>query len=175
MRIAVQDFGSIWTTRAARRAEESSIRQRAFYNTTGILVGTKPQNRSCVYGYVRLDECSGFDVACAKRAIHRVYETDDVAVWNGRKRLFLRCLTRNGTHPEMHLFRIRSSEVGWIDRKSAWHCDVAQLISFSEGNGHQEVLILLPPFGWIRGALGTYCADPLPEQPWIARLASAGN
>ena len=175
MRVAVQDFGSIWTTRAARRSVESPIRQRAFYNTTGILAGTIPQNRSCVYGYVRVDECSGFDVACAPREIHRVYETDGVAVWNGRKRLFLRRLMPNGTHPEMHLFRIRSSDVGWIDRKSAWHCDVAQLISFSEGNGQQEVLILLPPFGWIRGALGTYCADPLPEQPWIARLSSAGN
>ena len=175
MRVAVQDFGSIWTTRAARRVQDSSIRQRAFYNTTGILAGTKPQNRSCAYGYVRLDECSGFDVACARRVIHRVYETDGVDVWNGRIRLFLRRLMPNGTHPEMHLFRVRSSDVGWIDRKSAWHCDVAQFISFSEGNGQQEVLILLPAFGWIRGAHGTYCADPSPEQPWIARLSSTGN
>jgi len=175
MLVAVQEFGSIWTTRAARRAEDSSIRQRAFYNTTGILAGTKLQNRSCVYGYVRLDECSGFDVASATCVIHRVYETEGLAVWNGTKRLFLRQLTPNGTHPEMHLFRIRSSDVGWIDRKSSWHCDVAQLISFSEGNGQQEVLILLPAFGWIRGAHGTYCADPSPEQPWIARLSSTGN
>jgi len=175
MLVAVQEFGSIWTTRAARRSGEPPIRQRAFYNTTGIHAGTKLQNRSCVYGYVRLDECSGFDVASPTRVIHRVYETEGLAVWNGTKRLFLRRLMPNGTHPETHLFRTRPSDVGWIDRKSAWHCDVAQLISFSEGNGQQEVLILLPAFGWIRGPHGTYCADPLPEQPWIARLSSAGN
>ena len=175
MLVAVQDFGSIWTTRAARREEESSIRQRAFYNTTGILAGTKLQNRACVYGYVRLDECSGFDVASAMRVIHRVYETEGVSIWNARNRLFLRRLAPKGTAPEMHLFRVRSSDVGWIDRKSAWRCEAGQLISFSEGNGQQEVLILLPAFGWIRGALGTYCADPLHEESWVARLSSAGN
>ena len=175
MLLAVQDFGSIWTTRAARRAEESSRPQRAFYNTTGILAGTKLQNRSCVYGYVRLDECSGFEVTRARRIIHRVYETDGVSVWNGRNRLFLRHLTRKGTLPDMHLFRIRSSDVGWIDRKGTWHCDATQLISFSEGNGQQEVLAILPAFGWIRGARGTYCADPLKDNPWVARLSPAGN
>jgi hypothetical protein len=175
MLVAVQDFGSIWTTRAARRAEESAARQRAFYNTTGILAGTKLQNRSCVYGYVRLDECSGFDVARATWIIHRVYETDGVSVWNGRNRLFLRHLTPKRTYPGMHLFRIRAGDVGWIDRKSAWHCDAAQLISFSEGNSQQEVLVILPAFGWIRGARGTYCVDPLQDQPWVARLSPAGK
>ena len=175
MLVAVQDFGSIWTTRAARRAEESSTRQRAFYNTTGILAGTKLQNRSCVYGYVRLDECSGFDAARATRTIHRVYETDGVSAWNGSNRLFLRQLTPKRTQPGMHLFRIRSGDLGWIDRKSAWHCDAAQLISFSEGNSQQEVLVILPAFGWIRGARGTYCVDPLQGQPWVARLSAAGK
>ena len=175
MLVAVQDFGSIWTTRTARLAEDSGIRQRAFFNTTGIFAGTKLQSRSCVYGHVRLDECSGFDVAFVTRVIHRVYETVGVSIWNGRNRLFLRHLTPKGTRPEMHLFRVRSCDVGWIDRRSAWQCDIAQLVSFSEGNGQQEVLVLLPAFGWIRGAGGTYCADPLQEQPWVARLSPAGN
>src|SRR5262252_9577933 len=120
MLVAVQDFGSIWTTRPVGCTEKSSSRQRAFYNTTGIMTGAKLQSRARVYGYVRLDECSGFDLACAARAVHRVYETEGVAVWNGRNRLFLRRLTPAGTHPEMHLFRVRFADVGWIDRRSAW-------------------------------------------------------
>jgi len=133
MLVALQDFGSIWTARTERLAAESGIRQRAFFNTTGIFAGTKLQSRSCVYGYVRLDECSGFDVAFATRVIHRVYETAGVSIWNGRNRLFLRHLTPKGTCPEMHLFRVRSCDVGWIDRKSAWQSEAAQLVSFSEG------------------------------------------
>ena len=175
MLVAVQDFGGIWTTRPARRVEGSAIRQRAFYNTTGIVAGTKLQNRSCVYGHVRLDESSGFAVAFAARFIHRVYETEGITIWNERNRLFLRQLTTKGTRPEMHLFRVRSSDVGWIDRKSAWQCEAGQVISFSEGNGQQEVLVLLPSFGWIRGQRGTYCVDTLQEQPWVAQLSLAGN
>jgi len=173
MLVAVQDFGSLWTTRPPRCAEKSSFRQRAFYNTTGIIAGARLQNRARVYGYVRLDECCGFDSTCAAKAIHRVYETEGVGFWNGRNRLFLRCLAPVGTRPEMHLFRVRSSDVGWIDRRSAWLCDVARLISFSEGHGQQEALVLLPPFGWIRSAGGTYCADPLQDRPWVARLSRA--
>jgi hypothetical protein len=175
MRVAVQDFGSIWTTRAAGRKEKSRGRHRAFYNTTGIMSGAKLQNRCCVYGYVRLDECSGFELACAKRVVHRVYETEGLSVWNGCNRLFLRSLTPKGTRPDMHLFRVHSNDVGWIHRHIPWRCDVAQLISFSEGNQQQEVLILLPAFGWIRSALGTFCADPLQEQPWTAQLSRVGD
>ena len=115
MLVAVQHFGSIWTTRTARLAEESGIRQRAFFNTTGIFAGTKLQSRSCVYGHVRLDECSGFDVAFATRVIHRVYETAGVSIWNGRNRLFLR-----QPHSERHTSRDASVPSSflrrWMDR-----------------------------------------------------------
>jgi hypothetical protein len=129
------------------------------------------RNRSRAYGYVRLDECSGFDPAFAQQAIHRVYETEGISVWNGRNKLFLRQLVPAGTRPDAHLFGIRSAEIGWIDSRGAWKSEAAQTISFSEGNGQQEVLVLLPPFGWVRGEGGTFCADPLCERPWVARLS----
>jgi hypothetical protein len=175
MLIAVQSFGSIWTARGATTEARcaNSARRGAYYNTTGVLAGGTLRNRSCIYGYVRVDECSGFHPRLADRFIHRVYESEGVSVWNGRNKLFLRQLTADGTRPDVYLFRICPAEMGWIDRAGVWKCDVAQVVSFSEGNGQQEALIVLPPFGWVRGTQGTFCADPRRDRPWIAALSRA--
>ena len=172
MLVAVQSLGSIWTSRATRAPLDSiAARRSAYYNTTGVLAGNKLRSRSCIYGYVRLDECSGFNPRFAERLIHCVYESDGVSVWNGRNKLFLRQLAPNGTRPDVFLFRISPADTGWMDRASAWKCDGAQVVSFSEGNGQQEALIILPAFGWVRGTQGTFCADPRGDRPWIAKLS----
>ena len=170
MLVAVQSFGSIWTERRASTDvnDANSARRRAFYNTTGVMAGSKLQCRSCVYGYVRLDECSGFHPSSANRVIHRVYESEGVSVWSGRNKLFLQQLMPAGTRPDVYLLRVGSAEIGWIDRRGSWTCSGAQVVSFSEGNGQQEALPILPAFGWVRSERGTFCVDPRRDQPWIA-------
>jgi len=174
MLVAVQSLGSIWTSRATSAPPDSNAARRcAYYNTTGVVAGNKLRSRSCIYGNVRLDECSGFNPRFAERIIHRVYESDGVTVWNGRNKFFLRQLAPNGTRPDAYLFRINPADTGWIDRAAAWKCDGARVVSFSEGNGQQEALIVLPAFGWVRGTQGTFCADPRRDRPWIAKLSRA--
>ena len=177
MLVAVQSFGSIWTERGVRTdvGGANSARRRAFYNTTGVMVGSKLRSRSCIYGYVRLDECSCFHPSSANRVIHRVYESEGVLVWSGRNKLFLRQLKRAGTCPDVYLFRVGSAEIGWINRSGSWTCNGAQVISFSEGNGQQEALIILPGFGWVRSERGTFCVDPRRDQPWMAVLSCASK
>ncbi|MGA1998249.1 MAG: hypothetical protein ABSH45_20985 [Bryobacteraceae bacterium] len=177
MLVAVQSLGSIWTARRASTASDGAERARrgAYYNTTGILAGGKLRNRSCVYGYVRLDECSGFDPRFAGRIVHCVYESEGVLVWNGGNKLFLRQLAPAGTRPDVYLFRIGATDTGWMDRAGAWRCDAVRVISFSEGNGQQEALLVLPPFGWVRGENGTFCAEPRLDRPWIAGLSRAAR
>jgi hypothetical protein len=120
-----------------------------------------------------VDECAGFHPQFAGRLIHRVFESEGVTVWNGRNKLFLRQLTPEGTPPDVYVFRIGSADTGWIDRAGAWKCDAAQVVSFSEGNGQQELLVVLPPFGWVHGTHGTFCAEPRRDRPWIAVLSRA--
>jgi hypothetical protein len=175
MLVAVQSFGGIWTAKGARTdaGGKNGARRRAYYNTTGVLAGDKLRNRSCIYGHVRVDECSGFLPQLAERLIHRVYESDGVTVANGWNKLFLRQLAPDGTRPDVYLFRISPVDAGWLDREGAWKCDAAQVVSFSEGNGQQEVLIVLPPFGWVHGTHGTFCAEPRRDRPWKAVLSRA--
>jgi hypothetical protein len=47
------------------------------------------------------------------------------------------------------------------------------VVSFSEGNGQQELLVVLPPFGWVHGTQGTFCAEPRWDRPWMAVLSRA--
>ena len=175
MLVAVQSFGSIWTARCARTVTEGTnlARRGAYYNTTGVLAGDVLRNRSCIYGHVRVDECTGFHPQFAERFIHRVFESEGVTAGNGRNKLFLRQIVPAGTRPDVYLFRIRPVDAGWLDRNGAWRCDAAQVVSFSEGNGQQEILIALPPFGWVRGTQGTFCAEPRRDRPWMAVLSRA--
>jgi len=175
MLVAVQSFGSIWTARCARTATDgtNAARRGAYYNTTGVLAGDVSRNRSCIYGHIRVDECTGFHPQVAERFIHRVFESEGLMAGNGRNKLFLRQIAPAATRPDVYLFRIRPIDAGWLDRGGAWKCDAAQVVSFSEGNGQQEILIVLPPFGWVRGTQGTFCAEPRRDRPWMAMLSHA--
>src|SRR5450759_4293399 len=99
MLVAVQSLGSIWTARGPRTdaGGTNSARRGAYYNTTGVLAGDKLRNRSCIYGHVRVDECSGSHPLFAVRLIHRVYESEGVTVRNGRKKLLRRNFSPEGT------------------------------------------------------------------------------
>jgi hypothetical protein len=173
MLVAVQSFGNIWTARVARtdNSGDDTARRGAYYNTTGVLVGDVLRNRSCMYGQIRVNECSGFRPQLAARFIHRVFESEGLIATSGRNKLFLRQLAPKGTRPDVYLFRLSPTDTGWLDRAGAWKCEAAQVVSFSEGNGQQEVLVIFPPFGWVHGAQGTFCAEPQRDRPWIAALS----
>ena len=125
--------------------------------------------------HARVDECSGFHPQFAQRLIHRVFESDGVMVWNGYNKLFLRQFAPTGTRPDTYLFRITPVDAGWLDRDCAWRCDAAQVVSFSEGNGQQEILIVLPPFGWVHGTQGTFCAEHAARSPMDGGAIARGE
>ena len=124
MLVAVQSFGSIWTARYARTATEGTnlARRGAYYNTTGVLAGDVFRNRSCIYGHVRLDECSGFHPQFAERFIHRVFESEGVTAASGRNKLFLQQITPADTRPDVYLFRIRPTRRGMA--RPGWRLEV---------------------------------------------------
>ena len=143
MLICVLGFGHIWSVKPGRAGGPA-----AYFNTTGILASGKYRHRSCVYGHIRIDECTGFHPIRADRCLFRVFVSEPMTIWNGIRKPFLKERLTKGVRPERYLTRI-SSELGWVDRQGPWMCDSGEVISFSEGNGQQEALLLLPAFGWI--------------------------
>jgi len=43
-------------------------------------------------------------------------------------------------------------------------------LQVSECGSDQEVMVVMPPYGWVRGVLGTFFLEPLAARPWEARL-----
>jgi hypothetical protein len=164
MLIAVLGFGSIWTTRRG-----NVRRGAAHFNTTGIFVNGKWRHRSCLYGYVRIDGCIGFMPASANPIKHRVFEAEPLSEWQGKRKLFLENIAAEGM-PDGYLINLSSRVLGWFDRGTQWMCDTGEIVSFSEGTGDQEALVLLPPYGWIRTACGSFSLQPEHERPWMAQF-----
>ena len=162
MLICVLGFGRIWSTKPGRAGGAA-----AYFNTTGILASGKYRHRSCVYGHIRIDECTGFHPIRSDRWLFRVLESEPITIWNGIRKLFLKERLPDAK-PERYLIRISSAELGWVDRHAAWICDSGEVISFSEGNGQQEALVLLPAFGWISSGSGLFHLVPNGERPWRA-------
>src|SRR5262245_34377040 len=163
MLISVLGFGHIWSTRPAHANGAA-----AHFNTTAVLASGKYRHRSCIYGHIRIDGCTGFHPDQAHRWLSRVYESEGLVTWNRKRKLFLQKPVPKGASPELYLIRIGSDEMGWIDRHGPWLCDEGEVVSFSEGNGQQEALVLLPAFGWIHAAAGLFHLHPDARCSWTA-------
>lgn len=63
-----------------------------------------------------------------------------------------------------------SSGIDNKDQSATLLHDGAQLISFSQCRARQEVMVVMPPYTWLRGRLGTFFMEPDTHKPWEARL-----
>jgi hypothetical protein len=171
MLISVLGFGSIWTRRAAD-AERSRRLDAAYYNTTGVLVGGKLRHRPRVYGVGRFNGNGGFRPDRAFQALGKVFECETPCVWEGVPKVLFKVLLPRPAKPDAYLVTITAEQSGGIDKDSegAWLHPDARLISFSECCGQQEMMIVMPPFSWLRGRLGTFFLEPAARKPWEARL-----
>ena len=88
MLLAIHSFGSIWTLRQSDRGKGRP--EFAYFNTTGVLVKDRFRHRSCLYGYVRVDACTGFRPDYAFRYIDRMFISDGLQEFAGKRKLFLK-------------------------------------------------------------------------------------
>jgi len=172
MLVSVHSFGSIWSHRLGKSLADPRrfTSHAAFYNTTGVEDGGKLRHRSCVYGYARFDGAGRFDPHRISRMIHRVFECDEPCMWNGANKVRFRRLLPRAARPDRFLVTVTSDRTGTLDKHGAWSSDDSHLISFSECGDQQEAMLLMPAYGWVRGAIGTFCLEPLAARPWACEL-----
>ena len=164
MLVGINSFGRLWTRRD-NRGDAAGNPRIAFFNTTGVLIGNNVRHRSCLYGHVRLNGCWGFRLEYSSRTVSRVFETEGLTKWNGHRKLFLHGPASAAANPARYLVAISSETAGWMDRRGVWRSDGTDVISFSEANDRQEALLLVPAFGWVHGATGTFCLLPDADNP----------
>ena len=176
MLISVLGFGSIWTRRAAE-ADLARPLDAAYYNTTGVHVGGTLRNRPRVYGLARFNGNSGFRPDRAFEALGKIFDCEPPCIWEGVPKVLFKTRLRRPTKPDAYLVTVTADQSGGInkDPSAAWLHPDAQLISFSECHGQQELMLVMPAFGWIRGGLGTFFLEPDAQAPWKARLVLSAN
>jgi hypothetical protein len=176
MLISVLGFGSIWTRREAA-ADHSRRLDATYYNTTGIRVGGTWRSRPRVYGLARFNGNGGFRPDRAFQALGKVFECEAPCIWGGIPKVLFKMLLHRPAKPDAYLVIVTADQSGGInkDPSAAWLHPNAQLISFSECRGRQEVMLVMPAFAWIRGGLGTFFLEPNAEKPWKASLVLSAN
>ncbi|HKS73953.1 MAG TPA: hypothetical protein VJQ82_12210 [Terriglobales bacterium] len=173
--VVVSSFGSVWRWRLGKNQEEPyRFGRGAYFNTTGVQVGSEIRQRPKVSGYARFNGRSGFDPSRLTRMIDRVFECAEPCVWQGaNKLLFIRTLS-TPSKPDRFLVVLQNAMHGTLKVGSQnWRSADTWLISFSEYRDQQEAMLLMPMHSWIDTEIGRFVLVPLAHRPWSARLLLA--
>ncbi len=173
MLVAIQGFGSIWERKTGQPAATGPAHV-AYYNTTGVAVAGKVRYRWRIGGKIRFNAAGSFNPNCPSRSLARVFECEPPEPRPGgwRQMLFRYGLPRP-TQPDLYLFVVEDREIGRMDITSEfWKAGSVQVLSFSENHDRQQGMFLMPAYSWIRGEAGAFFAEPSPQQPWRATLAT---
>lgn len=174
--VAVTGFGSIWRHRLGTEAGRGRLSLPVYYNTTGVMVNGHVRQRPQICGYARFDAVGGFDPNHVSRMINRVFECTEPCVWMGCNKLLFKRIVQANHDPELYLALAQSVLYGNLQiGQQGWRSSDAWVLSFSEGGGQQEALLLLRPGGWIRTNLGKLMIMTEGQAGCEARLMLCGD
>jgi hypothetical protein len=170
--VTVTGVGSVWRRRFGRNPDDARrFARAAYYNTTGVPVDGEIRTRSRIAGHARFNGVGGFDPNAPQRILNTVFECAEPCVWQGQNKILFRRMLRIPEQPDYLLVVVRSWEAGRLDVGSrGWKSEGTLLLSFSECRDRQEAMLLMPPLGWLRTAVGTYRLCPFIAWPWTGRL-----
>ncbi len=172
MLVTITGFGSVWRRRFGRdQSDPRRFARAAYFNTTGVPVDGKIRTRPKIVGHVRFNGVGGFDPNHPLGMINSVFECAEPCIWQGQNKVLFQRMLPAPQQPDYFLVVVKASEVGHLDVGStAWRSDGTILISFSECDKEQEVMLLMPTGSWLRTNLGKFVLKPFISWPWSARL-----
>ncbi len=175
MLVTIEGFGTIWSKRVRPDPKNPERGRIAYYNTTGVCIDGRKRHRSRIFGQLRFNGSGGFIAKGIERNIGRVFQCSEEMDQHGIAKLIFHHLTDKPKPPDYFLFAVTSDRIGLLSVESeAWRSDGVVLLSMSQFKGFQEAILLMPPYSWVRGSLGTFMADPCRDRPWRAALRFLG-
>lgn len=153
MVVFVHSLGGIWQTKT--RASGA----RSVWNTTGIDDGKCIRPRSEVYGQVALGRRAQLELNRHSAIQPAVWIASELKKHSDIRKLQLIVRAPAGTVAEAYLVTITEAFIGsLID--GGWNLGDTQIVSHSRWNQHQEIMLLMRPFGWLVGGRGTATLIP---------------
>jgi hypothetical protein len=150
VRVRMISFGSNWW------AGRIAGRQPAWFNSAGLIHGSRIDHSWIWVGQVRFNRSSGFHPEFPMRAIGSTFTCDIPKIYGGRTHLLVTQKCPN-TEPAEYLVTVTDGIHGQIcfDRPG-WSSPGVQPISISRKGGRFEAMLLIRPDAWIESELGTW-------------------
>lgn len=172
MFVGVTGFGSVWRRRFGKEPHDPErFHRAAYFNTTGITINGRVVRHRKIAGHVRFNGVGGFNSYYPQRAVGSVFECDEPSMWNGQNKVFFGRRLDRIQRPDHFLVIIRSAEFGHVDVGApGWKSGGCLLISFSEWQDQQELMLLAPPDGSVQTSLGRLILGETSARPWLRAL-----
>jgi hypothetical protein len=159
MLVTVLGFGSNWWSRFGRDSDDRYrfTKHAAYFNSTGLLCGSKFRRYWVVPGLLRFNGVGDFTPDRPNRCLGKTFECADLSVaFGGNRLLFLRKASHNKL-PNYYLVAISSNQHGYFEpQSSSWKSKAAIPIAVSQFRNRCEGLLLLKPGDWVQTVLGIW-------------------
>jgi hypothetical protein len=153
MVVFMHSLGSIWQTKA-NEAGATWV-----WNTTGIHDGKCTRPRSEVYGQVALGRRAQLELNKQGAIQPSVWITSELKDARIRK-LQLIVRAPAASIPTLCLVTVTETLIGRLS-DDGWDAGETQLVSHSHWSQRQEIMLLMRPFGWLKGERGTATLVPI--------------
>jgi hypothetical protein len=153
MIVFVHSLGSIWQVKP-RASGATSV-----WNTTGIRDGKCIRPRSEVYGQVALGRRAQLEFN--KRGAIRpgIWITSELTDHTGIRKFQLIVRAPARSVVDCYLVTITDLFIGSL-LEEGWDARETQIVSHSRWHQRQEMMLLIRPFGWLKGERGTATLVP---------------
>lgn len=141
MIVRLHSVGSLW--------QES--RRATLFNSTGIARAGATRSCARIFGQVRFGGAELHQVLAAGELEGSNWHATPLHEYQGIRKVHLMRRAGRREEPELHLVTVSDEMLGWLDGES-WSNELAQLVSWSQSRLRQELMFLMKPFGYLRGA-----------------------
>ncbi len=148
MIVFVDSIGSLWQEKV-RTSGYTTV-----WNTTGVDDGKRLRSRAKVFGQLAFGRKARLEVGRFGGIPPSMWLATEVTEHKGIRRVQLIVRVAPSLKPERYLVTVTERLVGTLQGDS-WASDGTELISFSAWKEKQEAMLLMQPFGWIRGTAGS--------------------
>jgi hypothetical protein len=156
--VQIVSFGSAWWVRPGRDIDdpERYTRHAAYFNSTGIEVGSEIHTDGPVHGLVRFNFSSGLDPHHTQNNVGQLFCFSEVERYRDTNRLLALRRATTDAPPTHFLTRVSSGLHGMLAPSRCWRSADVQSIAVSRYRGRQESLLLMTARSVIRTSSGIW-------------------
>jgi hypothetical protein len=152
MVVYIHSLGSVWQ----RRERTAGI---SIWNTTGVDDRRGIRPRSVVYGQLAFGRLAKIALSKSGDIRRSKWTATDLSVTERGRSVRLVAPAARDSAPDRYIVTVNEQLAGALDL-DGFEPEQAQIISLSRWRDHSEAMLLVKPYGWIKGDRGSATLVP---------------